>query len=368
MRDHVRPGLHHNDPVFIDCFARTVALLQRVFATRHDVVVLQGETVLGMEAVAASLLAPGDQVLTLVSGVFGKWCQYLVTRAGAQVVEVAVPYDDAIDPADVRKALAQHPRVKALTVVHAETPSGTVNPIAEICRAARDAGVLTIVDTALGLGAEPFRMDEWGIDIAVSGPQKCLGGLPGLALIAASSAAWDAMEQREQPLRDSYLSLLDWRDTWVRHRAFPYTPSISLIYGLESVLSQVMETGIERCIARHQTIGRACRAGVRALGFDLWPRRDEIASNAATVVKTPPRLQAQVLIQHMRSRYGVAVSGGYKDLAGKTFRLGHMGYSAHPTHLAALLAVLERSLADLGVAVTFGAGVGSAMREVEGWE
>jgi pyridoxamine--pyruvate transaminase len=128
-----------------------------------------------------------------------------------------------------------------------------------------------------------------------------------------------------------------------------------------------MEIGLERYIARHRVIGRACRAGIRALGFDLWPRRDEIASSAATVVRTPPWLQAQALIQQMRSRYGVAVSGGYKDLAGKTFRLGHMGYSAHPTHLAALLAVLERSLAVLGVAVSFGAGVGSAMREVEGW-
>jgi pyridoxamine--pyruvate transaminase len=367
LRDHIRPSVGHYDPAFLDMFDRSTELLRRVFVTAHDALILQGETVLGMEAVAASLFSPRDKVLNLVSGVFGKWFERFITRAQAEVIELAVPYNEAVDPADVRSILTRHPSVRYLSVVHAETPSGTVNPVGEICRVAREFGVITIVDTALGLGGEVFQTDEWGVDVAVAGPQKCLGGVPGLALIAVSPRAWSAMEQRAAPLRESYLSLLDWRDSWVRRHAFPYTPSVSLVYALESVLAQVLETGLDRCIERHAVVARACRAGVRAMGLDLWPARDAIASNAVTTVKTPEGVEAAALIHHLRGRYGVGISGGYKDLAGKTFRLGHLGRSAHPAALAAMLALLERSLLDLGMRVPPGAGVGAAMAALDGW-
>jgi pyridoxamine--pyruvate transaminase len=368
LRDHIRPVVGHYDPAFLGVFARTGDLLKQVFQTTHDVIILQGETVLGMEAVAASLFSPGDRVLNLVSGVFGKWFQLFIDRARAHAVELAVPYNEAVDPDDVRLALRRHPEVKFLSVVHAETPSGTVNPVRDICRAAKEFGVLTIVDTALGLAGEPFLADAWGIDVAVAGPQKCLGGVPGLALIAVSPEAWTAMERRDPPLRESYLSLLDWGDSWVRQRMFPHTPSVSLIYALESVLAQALETGLDRTIARHATVARACRAGVRALGLEPWPARDEIASNAVTTVKTPPGIEASALIGHLRARYGIGVSGGYKELAGKTFRLGHMGRSAHPAAVAAMLALLERSLADLGMRIPLGVGVGAAMAALDGWQ
>ncbi|MGH2372219.1 MAG: pyridoxal-phosphate-dependent aminotransferase family protein [bacterium] len=368
LRDHIRPIVNHYDPAFIELFARTSDLLKAVFQTRHDVVIMQGETVLGMEAIAASLFSPGDKVLNLVSGIFGKWFQTFIDRHGGETIELAVPYNDAIDPDEVRSALRRHSGVKFLSVVHAETPSGTVNPVEIICPIAREFGVLTIVDTALGLGGEPFRTDDWGIDVAISGPQKCLGGVPGLALLTVSPGAWEAMERRSPPLRESYLSLLDWRDTWLRTRSFPYTASVSLVYALESVLAQVLEVGLDRHIARHGRIGRACRAGVRALGLAPWPARDDIASSAVTTVRTPDGVVAADLVSRMRQPYGVKISGGYKELAGKTFRLGHMGVSAHPTHLAALLAVLARGLADLKMKVDLGAGVGAAMALLGDWE
>lgn len=368
LRDHIRPIVNHYDPAFIEFFARTTDLLKAVFQTRHDVVIMQGETVLGMEAVAASLISPGDKVLNLVSGIFGKWFQTFIDRYDGETIELAVPYNDAIDPNEVRNALRRHSGVRFLSVIHGETPSGTVNPVEVICPIAKEFGVLTIVDTALGLGGEPFRTDDWGIDIAVSGPQKCLAGVPGLALLAVSPRAWEVMERRSPPLRESYLSLLDWRDTWLRTRSFPYTVSVSLVYALESVLAQVLETGLDRHIDRHGRIGRACRAGVRALGLAPWPARDDIASSAVTTVRTPDGVAAADLVSRMRQRYGVKISGGYKELTGKTFRLGHMGVSAHPTHLAALLAVLARGLVDLKMKVDLGAGVGAAMALLGDWE
>lgn len=369
LRDMARPVLYHYDPAFIETFARTSDLLKRVFRTEHDVVIMQGEAILGLEAAAASLISPGDKVLNLVSGVFGKWFQDFIEANGGETVELAVPYDDAIDPEDVRRALQADPGIRFLSVVHSETPSGTHNPVREIGRIAREFGVITMVDTVSGLGGELLSPEEWGLDVAVAGPQKCLGGTPGLSLMAISPEAWRAMEaRRPRPLRGSFLSILDWKAAWLDNRRFPYTPSVSEIYALESVLEQALEIGMEDFAAMHQQVAAACRAGVRALGFELWPVRDEIAASCVTAVRTPEGLDEKLLRETMRSRYGVTISPGYGELTGRLFRLGHMGPAqAHPTVLAAQLAIFERSLADIGWPVELGAGVGAAMAALTDW-
>ncbi len=370
LRDQARPILYHYDPAFLELFARTSDLLRQVFRTEYDVIIMQGEAILGLEAAAASLISPGDKVLNLVSGVFGKWFQDFIDKYGGETIELAVPYDEAIDPEDVRRALQQNPGVKFLSVVHSETPSGTHNPVREIGRIAREFGVLTMVDTVSGLGGELLSPEEWGLDVAVAGPQKCLGGTPGLSLLAISPDAWRAMEARQPaPLRGSFLSILDWKSAWLENGRFPYTPSVSEVYALESVLSQALEVGMERFVARHQATARACREGVKALGFELWPAREEIAASCVTAVKVPDGLADERLRGTMRDRYGVTISPGYGELNGKLFRLGHMGPAqAHPTTLAAQLAILERALADLNYPIQLGAGVGAAMAALDGWD
>jgi pyridoxamine--pyruvate transaminase len=369
LRDAAKPILYHYDPAFIELFAHTSDLLKQVFRTDYDVVIMQGEAILGLEAAAAGLLSPGDKVLNLVSGVFGKWFEDFIHTYGGETIELAVPYNDAIDPEDVSKALHANPGVKYLSVVHSETPSGTHNPVREIGAVAREFGVLTMVDTVSGLGGELLSPEEWGMDIAIAGPQKCLGGTPGLSLMSISPAAWEALEARKpQPLRASFLSILDWKSAWLEGRRFPYTPSISEMYSLESVLRQTLDIGMECFIDRHQAIARACREAVKALGLELWPAREEIAAACVTAVRVPDGLDEAKLRHTMRHRYGVMISPGYGELLGKLFRLGHMGPAqAHPTVLAAQLAVLERSLADLNYPVQLGAGVGAAMAALDGW-
>lgn len=370
LRDQSRPVLYHYDPAFIETFARVNDLLKLVFRTNYDTIIMQGEAILGLEAAAASMISPGDKVLNLVSGVFGKWFQDFIEAYGGETVELAVPYNDAIDPEDVRRALAANPGIKFLSVVHSETPSGTHNPVREIGRIAREFGVITMVDTVSGLGGELLSPEDWGLDVAVAGPQKCLGGTPGLSLMTISPAAWAAMEARKpRPLRGSFLSILDWKATWLENRRFPYTPSVTEIYALESVLVQALEIGMERFVDRHQQVAAACRAGARALGFALWPARDDIAASCVTAIKTPDGLDEARLRSVMRHRYGVTISPGYGELNGKLFRLGHMGPAqAHPTVLAAQLAVLERALADIGWPVQFGAGTGAAMAALTDWD
>jgi pyridoxamine--pyruvate transaminase len=369
LRDASRPVLYHYDPAFIELFARTSGLLQQVFRTKYDVVIMQGEAILGLEAAAAGLLSPGDKVLNLVSGVFGKWFEDFIRKYGGETIELTVPYNEAIDPEDVRKALHANPGVKYLSVVHSETPSGTHNPVKEIGAVAREFGVLTMVDTVSGLGGELLSPEEWGMDIAIAGPQKCLGGTPGLSLMSISPAAWEALESRKpEPLRASFLSILDWKTAWLEGGRFPYTPSVSEIYSLESVLDQTLAIGMECFVDRHQAIARACREGVKALGLQLWPAREEIAAACATAVRLPDGITDDDLLRTMRHRYGVTISPGYGSLKGQLFRLGHMGPAqVHPTVLAAQLAVLERSLLDLGYPVQLGAGVGAAMATLSDW-
>jgi pyridoxamine--pyruvate transaminase len=368
LADQSKPVLYHYDPSFKELFAHTCDLLKQVFRTEYDVVIMQGEAILGLEAAAASLISPGDKVLNLVSGVFGKWFEDFIARFGGETIELAVPYNDAIDPESVRRILNQNPGIKYCSMVHSETPSGTHNPIKEIGNICHEFGVLTMVDTVSGLGAELLSPEEWGLDIAIAGPQKCLGGVPGLSLMTISPAAWQAMEQRPNPLRASFLSILDWKTSWIENNRFPYTPSVSTMYALESTLTQTLEIGMERFVDRHQMIAHACREGAKAMGLELWPVREEISATCVTAVKTPEGLDEAAFRHTLRHKYGVMIAPGYGVLQGSLFRLSHMGPAqAHPTVLAAQLAMVERSLADHGFPIQFGAGVGAALSELGDW-
>jgi pyridoxamine--pyruvate transaminase len=175
------------------------------------------------------------------------------------------------------------------------------------------------------------------------------------------------MESKKDPVRGSFLSILDWKDTWLEKRVFPYTPSVTTIYGLESALAQAVEEGVEQMAARHDRIARACRRGVEAMGLDLWAAREEVAGPVVTGVVIPAGIEDKALRGHLRDRYGIMISGGYGELLGKLVRLGHMGMAARPAYLAAQLAMLERTLSDLGRDVELGAGVGAALESLSGW-
>lgn len=368
LRAMQKPVVYHYDPLFLETFRHTTELMAQVFQTRYDIVLLQAEAIAGLEAAAASVIEPGTKVLNLVSGVFGKGFEDWIVKYGGEVIEIAVPYNAAIDPEDVRRAFALNPDIKVVSVVHSETPSGTFNPVKEIGRIAREHGAITIVDTVSGLLAEDFSPEEWGMDIAVAGPQKCLAGVPGMSLIAVSPEAWTRMESLKHPLRGSFLSLLDWKATWIDNGRFPYTPSVSDVYALQSVLQQTLDEGVAKIVARHQVSTRATQAAVQALGLELWAESVDIASTCCTAVKMPEGIDDATLRNRMRNQYGVMISGGYGSVAGKLFRLGHMGLSAHPTAVIAQIGVLERSLVDLGYKLELGQGVGAALAEFAQWD
>lgn len=371
IHDRVRQAysrqlLYHYDPDFHTLFDDTTAKLRQVYGTAGDVVIMQGEAVLGLEAASACAIRPGDKCLNLVSGVFGAgYARYFRTYSGQEPLEVAVPYNESIDPAAVEQLLRQEGDVRAIAVVHSETPSGTLNPVKEICALARHYGALTIVDAVSSFAGMPLPVDEWGIDICVAGPHKCLGAAPGSALMSVSERAWEAMRAHPAPRRRSYLSLLDWKEAWIEQRRFPYTVFVAQINGVNEALTMVLEEGLEKRIERHAVAARMCRAGVRAMGLELWPAREEIMATCVTAIATPPGIDAGQLIGRMRDRYGIAITGSIKELEGKILRIGHMGHMARPVFVQMALAALEHSLFDLGHPVPQGQAAAAALNAAE---
>lgn len=354
-----KPILYHYDPEFLATFRRTQEKTAQIFKTSNDIVLMQGEAIVGLEGALRSLVSPGMHVLNLVQGVFGKGTGYWIAGFGAVLHEIEVGYDDAVTPELVETYLDDHPEITMVCLVASETPSGTVTDVSKIGPLCRDRGILTYVDTVSGVLGMKWETDEWGLDLCVAGAQKCLGGPPGVALISVSQRAWDAIYANPAAPRDSYLSLIDWKEKWLGEGRFPYTPSVSDVNGLEAALDQALEEGIDAIVARHEEAAAVTRAGARAMGLQLWARHEEIASSCVTSIRLPDRIDNAVVRDHAREVYGVMLSHGQG--AGNLIRLSHMGPTAGGLHSVVGLAALGRSLADLGVSVDVGAGLEAAL-------
>jgi pyridoxamine---pyruvate transaminase len=204
-----------------------------------------------------------------------------------------------------------------------------------------------------------FDPDSWQLDVCVAAPQKCLGAPPGMSLMAVSQHAWAAIERNPVAPRDSFLSLLDWRDRWLGRGRFPYTPSVTDVYGLEAACDLFLEEGRQAVFARHEAASRICRAGIAAMGLRLWPARECIMSACVTAVAVPDGLDQAAVCDYVRTRYDVQISGG--EGAGNLVRIGHMGPTASAFHPVVGLAALGRSLADLGAEVRIADGLDAAL-------
>lgn len=353
--------LYHYDPLFLEIYHDTTEKLKAVFQTQNDIIIMHGEVVLGLEAAAASTIEAGDQCLNLASGPFGKgYARHILSRGG-ELLEIEVPFNESVDPDQVRKMFQSHKNIKVLSVVHSETPAGTLNPIQEICHIAKEYGAVTIVDAVSSIGGMQVLPDEWGIDICIAGPQKCLACTPGAALVSVSEDAWGKMRSKANPLRGSVLSMLDMKERWLNGGRFPYTPMVNQIYSINAAVTQLLEEGLAHAFARHDAAAIACRAGIKAMGLQLWPVSEEISASCVTSVKLPDGITDKKLRGIMREKHGVMISGGHGDLVDKLFRIGHMGKMAQVSYVLVALAALERTLVDLDIKVPKGEGIQAAL-------
>ncbi len=349
------PIAYDYDSTFLERFRDTQRRVAAIFGTRSDVVLMQGEAMLALEAAARSVIGPGTTCLNLVSGVYAQWYGDRLRELGAEVIEHRVQFNSSIDPADVERLLAANPAIEVVAVVHCDTPSGTLNPVRDIGPVAKARGAITICDVVSSLGSSDVKPDEWGLDICVSASQKCLGSAPGISMVTVSDAAWARIRANAAAPRNSFLSLLDWKDRWEEHGQYPYTPSVTDMTGLHAACGELLEEGVVQAIARHERAGRACRAGVQAAGLELWAASEEIAAACATAVRLPDGVDEAALRRHVRDRYGVLISGAQGELVGRVVRIGHMGLASRSLYPLVGVEALVQGLKDFGIALDSGA-------------
>lgn len=365
------PVPHHLDPAFGRVYADTVEMLRVAFRVQPTPVILPGEAVAGLEAAAACLIRPDDAVLNLVSGIYGAAFGTLARRFTADVTDLRVSYDQAIPPAAVRAALEKRPDTAIVSLVHCDTPSGTVNDADAIARVVDEqraangragrAGPLLIVDAVSSFGGMRCDLAGWQADLVVTAPQKCLGGLPGLSLLHVSEAAWQRMEGSAAAPPGSVLSIPDWRDAGTAARPFPYTPPIAEILALHACLEQYLAEGPAAVQARHALAAEAVRAGAEGLGLRLWPATRSVCADTVTAVVMPAEVDVADVRARARSQSGVMLTGGQRELGGQVLQIGHMGPGAYPLSPVIALTALGRALRSVGAKADIGGAVEAAV-------
>jgi len=359
------PLVYDGNPVFQAFYAGLVDKLGHVMRLTNKPVILQGDALLGLEAAAASLIGPDDPVLTLASGVYGQGFGVWSKRYGAEVLELTVPFDEAIAPELLSARLQARPDIRVVTVCHHDTPSGTLNPVAEIGRIVRAHGAYLIVDAVSSFGGMDVHPEAVFADIFVASAAKCLGAPPGLTLLGVSERAWAKIKANPTAPRQSFLSLLDWEQAWRPDRPFPVTPSLADINALDAALDRHLAEGAEAVWARHAATAAAARAGLKALGLALWPKSEAIAAPTATVFRVPEGIVDTALRERVLNTFGVLLSLGRGATAGRVLRIAHMGVTAQPLLAIAAVTAIGAALRSLGRVVDVGAGVEAALAALE---
>jgi len=333
-----QPTIGHLDPAFGELMEGTKAKLREVFGTANEVTLpLSGTGSIGMEAMVVNFIRPGDRVVCGVHGLFGERMADELRRNGADVVRVEAEWGRAIDPSQLIEALDE--QTAALFVVHAETSTGVRQPLDGLAAACRDAGALLIVDCVTSLGGVEVGIDDYGVDVAFSGTQKCLNAPPGLAPFTASERALERLEPGT--CRSWYLDLTLLLGFWsgAGGRSYHHTAPINLVYALDEALDIVLEEGLAARWARHLDAHESLLRALEPLGFArLAPEGEQLASLLCVTV--PDGIDEAAVRRSLLLEHGIEVSGGLGPLAGQVWRIGVMGEGARPQAQQRLLDAL----------------------------
>lgn len=354
-----RPIVHHRSPAYTELLLETLDGLKYVFQTRRDIMLFSSSGTGAMESAVANLFSPGERVLVASTGNFGERWIKICKAYNLDVVALEYEWGQRFNPADIEAKLYDDPSIKGVFVTHAETSTGVVNEVRKVAEITSKSSAVLVVDAVSGLGACEFRMDEWGIDVVVSGSQKALMAPPGLAFASVSERAWELVEKSTSPRfyfdYRAYKKALDKPSP-----QNPYTPAICTIMALGESLRLIKEEGIENVWERHRILAKATREGIKALGLRLFSPDDEMC-NAVTAVNAPEGIDGSQIVKSVREKHGVWLAGGQGKLKGKIFRIGHCGFYL-PGDIIVTLASLERSLLELGYQLEAGASLIAAQK------
>jgi aspartate aminotransferase-like enzyme len=356
VRSMNRPMIDHRGSEFAAILAEITAGAKRVFKTSSDLLILTCSGTGGLESAIANLVSPGDEVIAALCGNFGERFAAL-----AAAVRLEFEWGQPVDPEDLAAVIEKHPKAKVVLLTHNETSTGLTNPLRELARAAHDADRIVVVDGVSSISSIAIETDAWGVDVAVSGSQKGWMAPPGLALVSVSERAW-AQQARARAPRYYF----DWKEikTWAAQGMTPFTPAVSVVYGLQEGLHMIEEEGLNAVYERHARLARGMQMGLKALGFQLFAQ-DGYRSNTVTSAVPPPGLDVAALRQLLEGKYGVVIAGGQAKMAGKMVRVGHLGAIAEGDVVQVLWAI-EQALEELDIAPADGRAVAAVTASLQG--
>jgi aspartate aminotransferase-like enzyme len=355
------PIIHHRTPAFMPIFEEVKEGLKYVFQTKQDVLILTATGTGAMDAAVSNLFSKGEKVITIAAGKFGERWGKIAKTYGLTPIEIKLEAGETLAPSQLEQVIRANPDAKAVLFQASETSTGVRLPAQEICRQAKAANMTSVCDAITAAGVMNLPMDEWGIDVLITGSQKAFMIPPGLAMIALSERAWKMTETSNLPR--FYFDLSRERKGLAKNQT-AWTPAISLIVGLRESLKIIREEGLQNVFKRHEALARSTRAGVAALGLELLARTPEASSPAVTAIRVPSSIpDGKAIPKLLRDKYGVTIVGGQDELEGKILRLSHFGYCDR-FDVVTVIAALELALSDLGHKVEFGKAVGAVLKSL----
>lgn len=364
------PTIGHLDPEFIEVMNGAKRMLQYVFGTANELTIpISGTGSAGMEAAMVNFIEPGDRVVVCVSGLFGQRMADVAARCGARVNTVDVPWGQSVEAHQVETALAAAEaagdKVKLVGIVHAETSTGVLQPIAEVAEAAHRHGALVVADCVTSLGGVAVDADARGLDVVYSGTQKCLSCPPGLAPLTVNARAVEVLRGRTTKVQSWYLDLTMLLAYWSPERFYHHTAPVNMVYALYEALRLVVEEGLEARFARHALNAAALKAGIEGLGLALFAQ-EGFRAPSLTTVAVPEGVDELAVRKRLMAEYGIEIGGGLGPLKGKILRIGLMGYTCTKANVMLLLGALAECLAAQGVRADAGAALSAAGAVYEG--
>ena len=348
--------INHRSAEFAEILVETNEMMSEIFQTQNKSYTITGSGTAAMEAAVGNILNKGDKILNIVGGKFGqRFTQISEANKGSTIVH-NVEWGTGVNPEDVKNILEEDDEIKAVTIVHNETSTGVTNPIEDVGKIVKDYDALYVVDTVSSLGGDDVAVDDYNIDICVTGSQKCLAAPPGIAAITVSDDAWEVIDKVDS--NSYYLDMRKYRKYGNNEPPeTPYTPSVSLMYAMREALNVIMEEGLESRIKRHHLAAEATRNGVQAIGLELFAQK-EVSSATVTAIKMPEGVSDKDMRGTMRDKYKIVLAGGQDHLKGNVFRIGHMGNVTYKD-IVTTISALEMTLKGLKFDVTLGEGTGA---------
>ncbi len=346
------PIMHHREPEFEKIFSEIREGLKYLFQTKNEVLIFTSSGTGAMEGAVSNILSKGDKALVIRGGKFGERWGEICKAYGIEFIPIDVEWGRAVEPEWVEEALNSDPSIRAVYTQASETSTGVKHPIKEIAEIVKkyDDKVI-VVDAITGIGVFNIPMDEWGLDVVISGSQKALMLPPGLSFVAISDKAWRFVERSDLP---KYYFDFKKELKSIKKNQSSYTPAISLFIGLRETLNMIRKEGLERVFERHERLARATREAIKALGLELFA--PDSPSNAVTAVKIPEGIDGERLKDLFFERFGITVAEGQDRAKGKIIRIAHLGYY-DKLDMVMVISALEMLLKEMGYSFKLGTGV-----------